>query len=75
MISKTIFMKTKIAFILGLTLIGVMAQAAPPSTALTVAVCDFKGDGAAASYGNNVTTLVTASLATETNLVMVERGQ
>ena len=38
-----------------------------------MAVYDFKGDGAAAGYGNNVTALVTASLTTETNLVMLER--
>ena len=55
-------------FILFLLLTGVMAHAAPPQTALTVAVYDFKGDGDAASYGNNVTTLVTADLTTETNL-------
>ena len=51
----------------------VLAHAVPPS-ALTVAVYDFKGDGEAAGYGNNVTTLVTADLTTETNLVLVERA-
>ena len=65
-------MKTIIPFLLVLTLIGLIAHAAP-SSALTVAVYDFKGDGAAASYGKNVTTLVTANLTTETNLVMLER--
>src|SRR5471032_1684984 len=50
------------------------AQAAPPA-ALTVAVYDFKGDADASSYGNNVTTLVTADLTTETNLVLVERAE
>jgi hypothetical protein len=49
----------------------VIAQAVPP----TVAVYDFKGDGDAASYGNNVTILVTADLTTETNLVMLERAE
>ncbi len=67
-------MKTKILLVLALVLVGVMAHAAPPP-ALTVAVYDFKGDGEAASYGNNVTTLVTADLTTETNLVMLERAE
>jgi TolB-like protein len=67
-------MKTKTQFILALLLTGAMAQAAPPS-ALTVAVYDFKGDGATASYGNNITALVTANLTTETNLVLVERSE
>jgi TolB-like protein len=65
-------MKTKMLFTLSLALLGgSMAHAAP----LTVAVYDFKGDDAAASYGNNVTTLVTADLTTETNLVMLERAE
>jgi hypothetical protein len=44
-------------------------------TPLTVAVYDFKGDGLASSFGNNVTTLVTADLTTETNLILVERSE
>ena len=64
----------KIPFILSLLLAGMVAQAAPPP-ALSVAVYDFKGDADAASYGNNVTTLVTANLTTETNLVLVERAE
>lgn len=66
-------MKTKIPFILALTLTAALAQAAP-SPALTVAVYDFTGDPEAASYGGKVTTLVTADLTTETNLVMLERA-
>ena len=66
-------MKTKIPFLLALLLAGVLAHAAPQPS-LTVAVYDFKGDGEAATYGNNVTTLVTADLTTETNLVMLERS-
>ena len=54
-----------------LALAGAVAHAAP----LTVAVCDFKGDTAAWSYGNKVATLVTAYLATGTNLVLVDREQ
>jgi TolB-like protein len=67
-------MKTKIPLILALLLTGVLAQAAP-QLPLSVAVYDFKGDAEAASYGNNVTTLVTADLTTETNLVLVERAE
>jgi TolB-like protein len=67
-------MKIKMPGLLALMpLACVLAHAVPPS-ALTVAVYDFKGDGEAASYGNNVTTLVTADLTTETNLVLVERA-
>ena len=65
-------MKTKMLLTLSLALLGgSIAHAAP----LTVAVYDFRGDGDAASYGNNVTTLVTADLTTETNLVMLERAE
>jgi len=65
-------MKKKIPPILACVLsAGVVLQAAP----LTVAVYDFKGDGEAASYGNNVTVLVTANLTVETNLVLVERAE
>jgi TolB-like protein len=47
----------------------------PPPAALSVAVYDFKGDGPAASFGNNVTALVTANLATESNIIMLERAE
>jgi TolB-like protein len=67
-------MKTKIQFILITWLAGAMAQAAPPSPP-TVAVYDFKGDGDAGSWGGKVTTLVTADLSTEKNLVLVERAE
>ena len=67
-------MKIKNPLILVLLLAGATAHAAPQPP-LTVAVYDFKGDGEAASYGNNVTTLVTAELTTETNLVMLERAE
>jgi len=59
--------------ILSLSLLaGATAHAAPP---LTVAVYDFTGDADAASYGGKVTTLVTADLTSETNLVLVERAE
>lgn len=65
-------MKTKMLLTLSLALLGgSIAHAAP----LTVAVYDFRGDAEAAGYGNNVTTLVTADLTTETNLVMLERSE
>ena len=68
-------MKMKISIVLTLLSLSVVqAQAAPPATP-TVAVYDFKGDADAASFGDKVTTLVTADLATETNLVLVERTQ
>ena len=62
--------KLALAFLLATSAI---VHAAPPA-ALTVAVYDFKGDGDAASLGDKVTTLVTADLANETNLVMLERA-
>jgi TolB-like protein len=65
-------MKIQILLTLSLALLaGSMAHA----ESLTVAVYDFKGDGESASYGNNVTTLVTTDLTTETNLVMLERAE
>jgi len=68
-------MKMKIPFVLSLLLACVMARADGPPAALTVAVYDFKGSGAAARYSNDITTLVTADLTTETNLVLVERAE
>jgi TolB-like protein len=65
-------MKTKMFLTLSLAVFaGVAAQAAP----LTVAVYDFKGDGSTADYGRKITTLITADLTTETNLVLVERQE
>jgi TolB-like protein len=69
-------MKPKTAFILALSLAGVMAHAGAPQSALTVAVYDFSdADKGAANYGGKVTTLVTADLTSETNLVMLERAE
>jgi TolB-like protein len=48
------------------------ADATPPP--LTVAVYDFTDTGAG-GFGGKVTTLVTADLTTETNIVMLERAQ
>ena len=64
-------MKTQIALSLTLFLAaGAIVQAEP----LTVAVYDFTGDGDAANYGGKVTTLVTADLTAETNVIMLERA-
>jgi TolB-like protein len=67
-------MKIKNPIILFLLLAGVIARADAPQSPLTVAVYDFKGDDDVASYGGKVTTLVTADLTDETNLVMLERA-
>jgi TolB-like protein len=66
-------MKIKISLITALFLTGALAYAAPPS--VTVAVYGFVGDGHVRGYPGTVTTLVTADLATETNLILVERAQ
>ncbi len=55
------------------TMLATAAETPPP--ALTIAVYDFKSGGNSADLGSKVTALVTADLATETNLVMVERAQ
>jgi TolB-like protein len=67
-------MKTKILLILPL-LVSTLAAVTAPAAPLTVAVYDFKGDGPAASYGNNITALVTAGLTMETNLILTERSE
>jgi TolB-like protein len=68
-------MKTKISLVLILLSFSIALAQAAPQAALTVAVYDFKGDADAASFGSQVTTLVTADLTTETNLVLVERAE
>src|SRR5690242_11132151 len=70
--TKSLVMKTNIFLALAFSILGTITAHAMP---LTVAVYDFKGDGEAAGYGNNATTLVTADLTTETNLVLVERSE
>ena len=61
--------------ILLFALLALIANAADkPQAALTVAVYDFKGDSDATHFDNKVTTFVTANLASETNLVMLERA-
>jgi hypothetical protein len=67
-------MKTGFVILLfGLMIAGV-AIAGPGSGGLSVAVYDFTSSRDAAGYGGKVTALVTANLATETNLVMFERA-
>jgi len=66
----------KLNFIFSLTLALVASTIARAGTPpLTVAVYDFTGTADVASYGSKVTTLVTADLTTETNLVLVERAE
>jgi TolB-like protein len=67
-------MKVRILFVLAMAALARMTAAETPPPALTVAVYDFKGEADAASYGNKVTALVTADLATQTNLMLVERA-
>jgi hypothetical protein len=67
-------MKTTIA-ILFFGLLTVRAFAVEPaSAALTVAVMDFADDSGGKRFGGNVTALITAELASDTNLVMMDRG-
>ena len=61
----------KITVLIALLVVSI-ARADQP---LTVAVYDFTGDVETAGYGDKVTTLVTADLTGETNLVMVERAE
>jgi TolB-like protein len=67
-------MKMQLAVLLFLILVSFARAADQPPSTLTVAVYDFKGEADAASFGSKVTTLVTADLAAETNLVMLERA-
>jgi TolB-like protein len=67
-------MKSIISALLMLPLLGLAGRVAAQSP-LTVAVYDFTGGSDAAEYGGKVTTLVTANLTAETNLVMVERAE
>jgi TolB-like protein len=68
-------MKEKLTILLWAALATIAGAAEQPPSALTVAVYDFKGDAAVASYGRSITTLVTADLTTETNLILVERAE
>ncbi len=63
--------------ILALILLFGLGSIAPAATTddLTVAVYGFTGETEAAGYGGKVTALVTADLATQTNLVMLERAE
>jgi TolB-like protein len=70
---KTMKLKTKFPLVLALWLAGMTAQAAPQAP-LTVAVYDFTGEAESAGLGGKITTLVTADLTAETNLVMLERA-
>ncbi|MEI6074386.1 MAG: CsgG/HfaB family protein [Verrucomicrobiota bacterium] len=67
--------KTTSALVLLAALLLTVNAADQQPASLTVAVYDFKGNGAAASIGRDVTTLITVDLTTETNLVLVERAE
>ena len=68
-------MKTLLNLGLLTALTASLLAAETPPAALSVAVYDFKGKGPAASFGNNVTALVTANLTTESNIIMLERAE
>jgi hypothetical protein len=66
----------KIYLIIGLIVSATLiAGAAVDTGQITVAVYNFTGEADAASYGEKVTALVTADLAMETNLTLVERAE
>jgi TolB-like protein len=67
-------MKTIIKLSSIFCLMGLCGRAMAADPVLTVAVYDFKGEAEATSFGSQVTTLVTADLTDETNLVMLERA-
>lgn len=67
--------KIKLTVLLSLALALGAVAADKPQPPITVAVYDFSdAERSAANYGTKVTTLVTADLTTETNLVMLERA-
>jgi TolB-like protein len=70
---KTLTMKTRVLLILA-ALVCVQA-ALTARAALSIAVYDFKGEAGSAGYGSKVTALVTADLAAQTNLVVLERAK
>ena len=68
-------MKTFLKFVLLTALSASHLAADTPPAPLSVAVYDFKGKGPAASIGDTVTALLTASLTTESNIIMLERAE
>jgi TolB-like protein len=68
-------MKMKLTLLLFSMVASFAFAAETPPEHLSVAVYDFKGDVAAGDYGTKVTALVTADLATNPNIVMLERAQ
>jgi hypothetical protein len=68
-------MKNYLSILLFATLAFRLPAADAPPSGLTVAVYDFTGEAAAASYGRKATSLVTADLTGETNLILVERAE
>jgi len=70
-------MKPWLLFALAFLSASALVARAVPAALPTVAVYDFRTGAPRdrAGYGKEVTTLVTASLAADTNLVMIERAQ
>lgn len=66
--------KTNLTLLLLAALTALASAADKPQPALSVAVYDFTGDAEAAGYAGKATSLVTADLTTETNLVVLERA-
>jgi TolB-like protein len=68
-------MKIKLTLLLfSLVVFNAFAAETSPEH-LSVAVYDFKGDAETKDYGSKVTALITANLAANTNLVMLERAE
>jgi hypothetical protein len=68
-------MKRKYILIFTINLIVIFSGHAQPQSPITVAVYNFTGDSDATHFDNKVTTLLTADLTTETNLVLLERAE
>jgi TolB-like protein len=69
-------LKKNLTILLFATLTMIASAADQAQSPLTVAVYDFSdAEKGADNYGGKVTTLVTADLTTETNLVMLERAE
>ena len=70
-------MKRKIilAFVWLAALAASLTAGIPPITLIAVTVYDFTGDTDLVGFGRKVTTLVTADLTTETNLLLLERAE
>jgi TolB-like protein len=66
--------KNTLTLLLAAALTFTLRAADAPLPALTVALDDFTGEADVAAHLRNVTTLLTANLTTEPNLILVERA-